>query len=154
MNEQQNSIQSIEKILDDKTEDGQKLYFIKYKGVDYDHCTWGPIEKENMNSTVTRLIKEYEYYSFMMKKKKKKEQIRLNELEDYKVREILKENKIENILSIHRNENNMILAKCSFLPNSNGIIKDPCMIPTYYLRDICPLKLAVYYESRIKYIEK
>lgn len=154
MTEQQNFPPSkIEKILDEKTEDGQTLYFIKWKGLGYEQCTWTSFEKENQNSIISNLISQYVYYSFTMKKKKKKDSNRLNEIEDFKVREILRENKIDNILSIHRNEKNVILAKCSFLPNSNGISQDPSLIPTYYLRDICPLKLAQYYETRIKYIE-
>lgn len=138
----------VEKILEDKIIEGRKHYLIKWEGYDYNSCTWEPIENLNASS----LMKEYEYASFIMKKQAHKEPIKLPPEEEEKINQILQVNEIDLIIKVNRNENNVILADCSFKPNSCGISIDNVLIPTYILKDKCPLKLLKYYESRIKFV--
>ncbi len=131
----------VEAILDKRINNrGQPEYLIKWEDYPEEDSTWEPAENVQ---AVKSLLDQFEKKE---KEQKQKEAVKI-------IWDILQESVPAKILSVNL-RNDEICCFCEFEQESNGITKDPCYIPSMFLKEFFPQILINYYESKVWFVNR
>jgi len=134
----------VESILDKRINSkGEPEYLIKWEDYPIEDSTWEP--KENVQGVGT-LLEEFEK-KLANKEKEKKDKDVIN-----LIFEALQDSIPSKIISV-RIKRDELHCLCEFEQESNGITRDPCYIPSKFLKEFFPKILIDYYESKIWFIK-
>ena len=161
----------VEEILEKRIIDGKIEYFIKWEGFRISESTWEP--EENLSNSKD-LIKDF--LNKEAAKTNSKEIIESNASKETNHMENVIQNSYENKNELRQYEDTPIITELNedvpkkirsvkkideelyslveFEERSDGLVTDPCYVPSLLLRKINPKLLIEFYESKIKFISK
>lgn len=135
----------VEAILDKRINSrGLPEYLIKWEDYPEEDSTWEPAENVQAVKSLMDLFEK----NLAKKEKEQKEKEVVNI-----IWEILQESVPARIVSV-KLRNDEICCFCEFEQESNGITKDPCYIPSKFLKEFFPQILIDYYESKIWFVNR
>ena len=139
----QNQEYIVESILNKRVNSrGLSEYLIKWEDYPAEDSTWEPAE--NVQAVKT-LLDQFEN-NWAKKQKEEKEKEIINSIMDN-----LNDSIPMKILSV-KLKNDEICCFSEFEQESNGITRDPCYIPSKFLREFFPQLLIDFYESKIWFV--
>ncbi len=135
----------VESILDKRFDSkGDAEYLIKWEDYPKEEATWEP--SENVQC-VKNLLEQFE--KNLVKKQQEEKEKEISKI----IFEHLQDSTPSKILSV-KTRKNQIVCFCEFEQESTGITRDPCYIPSKFLKEHFPKILIDYYESKIWFIQR
>lgn len=158
----------VEEILEKRIKNGRIEYFVKWVGLKISESTWEP--EENLPNS-KNLIKEYLSRETLTEEKydKKHEKVIENPAQNnnpaYQTRaELMKYEDIPIIYDLSgdipkkirsvKKINEELHSLVEFEERSDGLMTEPCYVPSLILRKTNPKLLIEFYESKIKFVSK
>ena len=151
---------NVEEILEKRITNGKTEYFIKWHGFKISESTWEPEENlKNSQDFIDKFLKGEEANKKPEPQKEDNfvenvEEVReVRQFEDIPILSELNDDVPKKIKSVKKIEEELY-SLVEFEERSDGLVTDPCYVPSLLLRKLNPKLLIEFYESKIKFVSK